>query len=382
MSRTLILGGGFGGLAVAVELRERLGDDHEITLVDRKPEFAMGLRKLWELVGHGTVAEGSRARSLLERHGVDVRQVEITAIDVSECAAETTEGRLDGDHLVIALGAQSRPDLVPGLAEHGYDVWAFEGVAAAAAALREFDGGRLLVLVAGAPYPCPPAPYECAIHLHEHLTGRGLRERTELSVATLAPMLMPNAGEDGSRWMGRQLDARQIVHRVGARTERVEEGRVVLADGDEIAFDLLITVPPHRPPEVVAASGLAAEHGWIAVDPGTLQTQHDRVYAVGDVMLVLLPSGLPFPKAGVMAEAEGTRVARAIAAELRGEEEPPPFDGSGYCPVELGPGSAALVQGQWYAEPEPVVTISGVSAAHAADKQAFEREHFRRWFGG
>jgi sulfide:quinone oxidoreductase len=381
-ARTLILGGGFGGIAAAVELRQRLGDDHEIVLVDRKPEFAMGLRKLWELVGHAPVSDGSRPRALLERHGVDVRQVEITAIDAGGRAADTTEGRLEGDHLVIALGAESRPDLVPGLAEHGNDVWAFEGVAGAAEALRAFDGGRLLVLVAGAPYPCPPAPYECSIHLHEHLLARGLRERTELSVATLAPILMPNAGEDGSRWMGRQLDAREIGHRVGAKTERVEAGRVVLQGGDEIPFDLLIAVAPHRPPQVVAASGLTAEHGWIAVDPGTLETSFERVYAVGDVMLVQLPSGLPFPKAGVMAEAEGTRVARAIAAELRGEEEPPPFDGTGYCPVELGPGSAALVQGQWYAEPEPVVTISGVSAAHAADKEAFEREHLTRWFGG
>jgi sulfide:quinone oxidoreductase len=381
VSRTLILGGGFGGIAAAVELRQLLGDDHEIILVDRKPDFAMGLRKLWELVGHAPVSEGSRPRALLERHGVDVRQVEVTAIDAEARSVETQEGRLDGDHLVIALGAESRPDLVPGLEEHAQDVWAFERVAAAAEALRAFEGGRLLVLIAGAPYPCPPAPYECAIHLHEHLGRRGIRDETELSVATLAPMLMPNAGEDGSRWMGRQLDAREIGHRVGAKTERVEAGRVVLADGDEIEFDLAIAVAPHRPPEVVASSGLAAEHGWIAVDPGTLRTVYDRVYAVGDVMLVQLPSGLPFPKAGVMAEAEGTRVARAIAAELRGEPEPPLFDGSGYCPVELGPGSAALVQGQWYAEPEPVVTISGVSPAHAEDKLAFETEHLTRWFG-
>lgn len=382
MTRTLILGGGFAGLAAAVELRELFGDEHEIVLVDRKPEFAMGLRKLWELVGHSTVAEGSRARALLERHGVDVRQVEVTAIDVEARAAETSEGRLDGDHLVIALGAQSRPDLVPGLTEHAHDVWAFEGVAAAAEALRAFAGGRLLVLVAGAPYPCPPAPYECSIHLHEHLTSRGLREATELSVATLAPMLMPNAGEDGSRWMGRQLDAREIRHHVGARTERVEEGRVMLEGGGELEFDLLIAVAPHRPPAVVSESGLTAEHGWIPVDPGTLRTVYERVYAVGDVMLIPLPGGLPLPKAGVMAEAQGIRVARAIAAELRGEPEPALFDGSGYCPVELGPGSAVLVQGQWYAEPEPVVTISGVSAAHAADKEAFERERFARWFGG
>ena len=71
-ARTLVLGGGFGGIATAVELRRLLGDDHEVVLVDRKPEFAMGLRKLWELVGHGTIADGSRSRALLARHGIEV----------------------------------------------------------------------------------------------------------------------------------------------------------------------------------------------------------------------------------------------------------------------------------------------------------------------
>lgn len=379
-ARTLILGGGFGGIATAVELRRLLGDDHGIVLVDRKPQFAMGLRKLWELVGHGTVADGSRSRALLARHGVEFLQTEIEAIDPSGRRAETSDGRLDGDHVVIALGAVSRPDLVPGLAEHGQDVWSFAGVPAAAEALRAFDGGRILVLVAGAPYPCPPAPYECVLHLHEHLLARGLRDRTELSVATLQPMLLPNAGREGSEWMGRQLTERGIAHQLSAKTERVEPGLVVLAEGD-LPFDLLIAVPPHRPPAVVAESGLTAGHGWIAVDAGTLATAHEGVYAVGDVTLIPLANGLPLPKAGVMAELQGTRVARAIAAELRGEEPPAPFDGSGFCPIELGPGSAALVEGHWYAEPEPVVTITGPSAEHAAEKAAFETEHLERWFG-
>ena len=226
-------------------------------LVDRKPQFAMGLRKLWELVGHGTIAEGSRSRALLARHGVEFVQTEIDAIDPSGRRAETPDGRLDGDQLVVALGAESRPDLVPGLAEHGHDVWSFAGVPAAAEALAAFDGGRIVVLIAGAPYPCPPAPYECAIHLHEHLLARGLRDRTELAVATLQPMLMPNAGREGSEWMGQQLTERGISYRVGAKTERVEPGLVVLADG-EMPFDLLIAVPPHRPPAVVADSGLTA----------------------------------------------------------------------------------------------------------------------------
>ena len=128
MTRTLVLGGGFGGIAASVELKRLLGDEHEVVLVDRKPEFTMGLRKLWALVGHGTIAEGSRARALLEERGVRVVEEEILAIDPAARAAELTSGRLDGDHLVIALGAVSRPDLVPGLAEHGHDIWAFAGV--------------------------------------------------------------------------------------------------------------------------------------------------------------------------------------------------------------------------------------------------------------
>lgn len=380
MSRTLVLGGGFGGIAAATELKARLGEEHEVVLVDRRPRFTMGLRKLWELVGIGTIADGSRERSLLARHGIEVVSATIEAIDPAARVVETTAGRLQGDYLVIALGAEARPDLVPGLVEHGHDVWGFDGVPAAAAALAGFDGGRLLVLIAGAPYTCPPAPYECALHLDEHLRGRGLRDRTQLAVTTLQPMLMPNAGRAGSDWMAGQLDARGIVHRVGAKTERVEAGRAIFADGEE-SFDLLITVPPHRPPAVVADSGLVAAHGWIAVDPGTLETEHEHVFAVGDVNLVPLPNGLPFPKAGVMAEREGLRVAQAIAADVRGESPPPPFDGTGFCPIELGSDAAALVEGDWYAEPDPVVRIEGPSAEHAAEKAAFEAEHLTRWFG-
>jgi NADH dehydrogenase FAD-containing subunit len=50
LARTLVLGGGFGGLAVAAELRA-LGDEHEVVLVDRSEQFVMGLRKLWSSSG-------------------------------------------------------------------------------------------------------------------------------------------------------------------------------------------------------------------------------------------------------------------------------------------------------------------------------------------
>jgi sulfide:quinone oxidoreductase len=380
--RTLILGGGFGGIAAGVELRRLLGADHEVVLVDRKPAFAMGLRKLWELAGTGTVAEGSRERRVLARHGIEFVEAEVTSIDAAARAVATTAGELSCDQLVIALGAVSRPDVVPGLVEHGHDVWAAAGAPAAATALARFEGGRVVVLVAGAPYPCPPAPYECAFHIEEQLRARGLRDRGEISVTTLQPMLMPNAGRAGSDWMATQLAGRGIEHRTGAKVAHVDPGLVVFADGYEQPFDLLIAVPPHRPPAVVAESGLAAEHGWIAVDPGSLATSHAGVYAIGDVTLIPLANGMPLPKAGVMAEGQGLRVARAIAAERSGDEPPPPFDGRGFCPVELGAQAGARVEGDWYATPEPIVAIAGPSAERAAEKRTFERERLERWFGG
>jgi sulfide:quinone oxidoreductase len=380
VARTVILGGGFGGIAVATDLRRLLRDGHEVVLVDRDQEFSMGLRKLWELVGIGTIAEGSRPRRLLADRGIDVVPGTVEAVDPAARTVRCEGSVLDADHLVVALGAEPRPDLVPGMAEHAHDVWEPARVPDAAAALRALGGGRIAVVIAGGPYPCPPAPYECAMLVDEWLRDRGLRDRTELVVTTFQPILLPNAGKEGSAWLAEQLAGRGIDAHAGRKVARFEPGRVVFADG-ELEADLVIGVPPHRPPAVVAQSGLAGESGWVDVDHGTLATRHPGVFAVGDVTQITLANGLPLPKAGVIAEVEGTRVAAAIAAELRGAEPPPPFDGHGQCFIEMGESVATMVEGDFYGEPQPVVHLRAPSAEIAQDKRRFEIERLARWFG-
>jgi sulfide:quinone oxidoreductase len=380
VERTLVLGGGFGGIAVATGLRERLGDAHEVLLVDRRPAFSMGLRKLWELVGLGTIEEGSRPRSALAGDGVEFVEADVTAIDPSGRAVETSAGHFQGNRLVVAIGAESRADLIPGLAAHGHDLWSFRTAPVLRRALEAFGGGRVAVVIFGVPYPCPPAPYESAMLLDDLLRRRGLRERTHLTVVTLQPMLLPNAGAEGSAWLGERLDERGITWQVDRKPDRVESGRVVFADGD-LPFDLLLAVPPHRPPAVLGDGGLLSESGWIEPDRGTLATRFPGVWAVGDCTMIRLANGLPFPKAGVMAEAQGARVAAAIAAEILGHPAPAPFDGRGFCFLETGLEESALVEGAFYAEPEPAVRMRDASRAHHDEKVAFERERLSRWFG-
>ena len=377
MARTVILGAGFGGIAVARELRRLLGPDHEIVLLDRSEHFSMGLRKLWEVAGLGTIDEGTRAREALD----GFRCEEITAIDLAQRAVVTSDGSVDGLHLVVALGAEPRPDLVPGMTEHAHSPWNRELVAPLREAVEAFDGGRIAIVVTGAPYKCPPAPYECAMLLEEALRTRGIRDRCELVVTTFQPILLPNAGKAGSDYLAQQLAARGIRAEAGRKVQRYEAGRVVYEDA-ELEADLIIGVPPHRVPAVIADSGLADANGWIEVDHGTLATRHPGVFAIGDVTGIKLANGLPLPKAGVIAERQGLRVAAAIAAELSGGEPPPPFDGHGMCFLEMGSGEAALIEGDFFAEGEPDVRVVHGSAEHAREKRAFEAERLAAWFGG
>jgi sulfide:quinone oxidoreductase len=253
-------------------------------------------------------------------------------------------------------------------------------VRAARRALAALDGGRVAVVIAGAPYPCPPAPFECALLVDEWLRAHGLRERTEVVVCTFQPMLLPNAGREGSEWLAARLDERGIEHHVARQVVRFEPGGVVFTDG-ELEADLMLGVAPHKPPAVTAEAGLLAESGWVGVDPHTLATRDQGVYAVGDVTLIKLANGLPLPKAGVIAEAEGKCVAAAIAATLDGQHAADGFDGCGACFIEFGAGQAALVEGEFYAKPEPQVVLRGPAPEHARAKRRFESERLGAWFG-
>jgi sulfide:quinone oxidoreductase len=381
MARIVILGGGFGGLTVATELGRRLGGEHEVVLIDRNEQFMMGLRKLWAIVGLGTLAEGRRSRGRLAGEGVRFLQREIVRIDPAARRVTTDQETLEATVLVVALGAEPRPDLVSGLAEHAHDVYDVAAVPGLERAIAGFDNGRIAIVIAGVPYRCPPAPYECAMLLDAHLRERGIRDRTTLTITTLQPMLLPNAGRAGSDWLANQLAARDIAFEVGRKVERVEVGRVVYAD-TQLEADVLIGVPPHRPPRVVRESGLTGDGEWITVDPATLATGFANVYAIGDNTHITLANNLPLPKAGIFAELEGQRVAAAIVASLAGEPEPPPFDGKGYCFIEMGGDEATLVEGDFFARPEPQVAVGAVSAEHRAAKQRFESERLVRWFGG
>jgi sulfide:quinone oxidoreductase len=378
MARVIVLGAGFGGIAAATRLRTLLGPRDEVLLVDRRVDFAMGLRKTWAIVGAQPFAEGVRRLAGLRSQGIDVRQGTIEGIDPSARRVRVDGEVLDADALVIALGSEQAPEAIPGLVEHGINVWDRDTVSRAHDALRSLDRGRLLVGVFGTPYPCPPGPFELALLANEQLKAHGAG--VEVEVFGPMPIALPVVGAVESAKVEALLDEAGIAFRRGRTPVAVVDGAVQLADGGALPFDLLLAVPPHRCPGVLVEAGLAATGGWVGVDTATLATPFQAVYAIGDCTVITLANGLPLPKAGLFAEAEGYAVAERIAAEAAGRATTASFAGVGACFAEVGGGRAVEIRGAFLADP-PAIEVLAPSPDSMAAKVAFEADRLAAWFG-
>ena len=375
--RVLILGGGFGGIAAAVALRGQLDPGDEVVLVERRTTFVMGLRKTWAVLDPNALAAGERPLALLADRGIRVVTGTIGAIHAGELAAEVDGDRWDADALVVALGAERESDRVPGFREYAIDVYDPPPGDRARAAIEAFTGGRLVIGIFAAPYPCPPAPFELAILLNERLRSRGIDGVVE--VFSPLPLSLPILGQAGCGSFESRLDGAGIGFLREHVATAVADGGVVFGDFRR-PFDLLLGVPPHRVPKVVAESGLTGGGPWVKVDPRTLETGQPGVYAIGDVTALPLANGQMLPKAGAFAQAEGEVVAGRIAASLRRVQPTATFAGDGACFLETGGGMAAMVTGGFLSEP-PAVRLTDPSPKYLAAKQAFERERLAAWFG-
>jgi len=378
MARALVLGGGFGGIACAVALREQLQPDDEVVLVDRREDFVMGLRKTWHLLGMSPLAYGTRHLAQLARRGIDVVTGEISAVDPAGLSA-TIDGRdIKADALVLAVGARHDLAAVPGLAEQGLNVWSREGLEHASAAIDAFRGGRAVVGIFGMPHSCPPAPYELALLLADRFEERGID--AEVTVFSPAPITLPIVGAAGCATLDGRLEERGVPFLPAHAATGVSDGMVHFDGHDDLPFDLLLAVPPHRVPSPLVDAGLAPAGGWVKADRATLETGQERVWAIGDCTAIGLSNGMALPKAGLFAEREGEVVAARLAATLRGEEPTATFDGRGACFIEMGGGTASMIRGDFFADP-PAVELTLPSHDQREAKERFEEERLTRWFG-
>ena len=284
----------------------------------------------------------------LLRKGVDFIQDPAVKIDFGTKCVTTTGGKVLGyDFLVIATGAVADPSKVPGLAEGSMNfhtggkdsqlLWE---------ALQRFEGGTVLVAIAGTPHKCPPSPDEAAFMLDEFFRKRGIRDKVKIRFLT--PYPRPYPAEKISKIVEPMFQEKgiEVSTFFNVDTVDVKAHKIYSLEGEAFDYDMLIAVPPHHGADVVINSGIGDQEGYVPTNRGTMQVVgQEGVYCIGDA------TNIPVSKSGVVAHLQSVVVAHNIVAEIEKSPDLLEYNGRINCPMEVGQRRAIFVSATYTSPP-------------------------------
>jgi sulfide:quinone oxidoreductase len=348
-----IIGGGTGGVVLANDLADHLGQeidagDVRVTLFDVGEDHVYKPVWLYVAFGQREPADGRRPLRELVDDRVDIRQEYVVDVDTDAKELELVDDPrpADYDKLVLATGSQLDPEQVPGLAEGAHDFYSEDGAESLREELLELREGHVVLSVVGSPHMCPAAPLEFSFMLDDWLRERGLRE--DVDITYTYPIMRVHGNPHIAEWARPIFEERDIAVETTFNVEEVDPEAGVLAsmEGTELDYDLLVGIPPHTGNELVTAAGLGED--WVDVDKHTLAaTAAEDVYAIGDA------AATGVPKAGSAAHYQANVVSQRIASEVRGRPATATYDGKTLCFIETGMDNATYVAFDYEDPPNP-----------------------------
>ncbi len=354
--KLLILGAGTAGTMAANRLyRELDRAEWQITVVDQEATHYYQPGFLFIPFGTYQPEDVIKRKESFLPDGVELIFATIDRVDpeTNEVFLGDTGQVLNYDYLIIATGTSPRPEETPGMVGPGWrqtvhDFYTFDGAVALGEALRDWEGGRLVVAIMEMPIKCPVAPLEFTFLADDFFRRRGMRDRVDITFVTPLPGAFTKPRCE--RVLSHMLGDKGVQTVTEFNTERVDQdARLLVAyDETEIAYDLLVTVPVNMGADFVARSGLGDELNHVPVDRHTLlSSQHSNLFALGDA------AALPTSKAGSVAHFAVETFVDNFIRHVNGQEMEPIFDGHANCFIESGDGKAILIDFNYEVEPLP-----------------------------
>jgi NADH dehydrogenase len=328
----IVIGAGFGGLAVARALSRA---PVRVTIVDRHNYHAF-LPLLYQVATAGLEPQDIAfpVRGILRRFPNAVyRMGEIVRADLSAHALETATGeRFVYDILVVAAGSRTETFGIPGVERSAYflhtvdEARAFRNhvlrVLERADWTREpQERQRLLtfVVVGGG-----PTGVEIAGALGEFRRHVIPRDYPGIDPADVNVVLV-EAGKAllGGMPEGLRVRALELVQalgvevRIGTAVQRLHPDRVELGDGTRISTGTVLWAAGVRGATLGERLGLPTEpDGRVRVGPTLQVDDHPKVYVIGD--LACVEDGASLPQIAPVAIQQGQLAARNIQRVLAG----------------------------------------------------------------
>ncbi len=374
----VILGGGFGGLSSANELRNTLSSSQvKITVIDKKDWFMVGFAKLWIINGTRTFENSIGSLNELPKKEINFIKEEILEINFQNKNIKTKSQNITFDFLIISTGVVLAPQKIPGLVENGFNLYDHDQLLEIRDKLESIESGKIAISIMGMPYKCPPAPFEASLLIDSMLRKRGVRDSVQIDFYSPAPITLPAAGPEVSKKILELVNSEKITFHNSCKIKSVESKKLIF-ENSEADFDILLAIPPHIAPKIIYDSGLAKEPGFIPIDRDC-KTSFENIFAIGDVTILTVGEKMAVPKAGIFAEGEGITVAKNIISKIQLKEETALFDGKGGCFIESGKNTASILEVDMFTNSKPSISLSESTTDNLSKKKEFKKERLSKW---
>jgi len=354
MSRIVVVGGSFGGLTAALELKRLLGSRAEVTVVSGEDRFVFLPSLPWLVMGWRKPENITlKVGDILKPKGIEFVHDAARQIDADASKVITEKGKeLAYEHLVISTGPHLAFDEIPGLGpDKGYTACTFtldHAIKTGDAWNDVLENPGPIVLGSAQMVSCFGPSYELAFEMDAELRRRKMRHKVPILYLTSEPYLghMGVGGLGASKiFMEYEFAERDIKPLVSQAIQEVAPGEIRLKDGNKIPFKLAMIAPPFK--GVPAVASLGNPRGFIPVDKSYRHTKHKNIFAIGVAIAIAPPEPTPVPtgvpKTGFMTVKMAKTAAAAIASDITGRDAPAEEELGVVCLMDMG-NTAALMK--------------------------------------
>ncbi len=353
MKKIVVLGGSFGGLTAAFELKRLLGKEAEVTVVSDNNLFVFLPSLPWLIMGWRRPEDITLdLESILSPKGIHFVHEAATNVDAEASNVATATQKLPYDYLVISTGPHLSFDEIPGMGpDKGYTECTFtldHGMRTRESLKKVLESPGPVVMGSSQMVSCFGPSYELAFEIDAELRRRKMRHKVPIIYLTSEPYLghMGVGGLGNSkRFFEDEFAERDIVSFTSQAIEEVTPGEIKLKGGTKIPFKLAMIAPPFK--GVPAVMSLGNPRGFIPVDKNYRHTKYRNIFAVGVTMAIAPPEATPVPtgvpKTGFMTVKMAKTAAAAISADVRGTTPPAESEIDVICIMDMG-NTAALMK--------------------------------------
>jgi sulfide:quinone oxidoreductase len=332
-ARVVVLGGGFGGLEAAFYLRMLVGERAQITLVSDRKCFLFKPNSIYVPFGLDPDRLRVPLARPMARKRIELIQASAREIDTDRRLVVAGNRSIPYDFLVVATGAGMRPSEIPGLAENAISTWTPVDMLRLRAGFEELveaaigNQRRRVLFLVPPNNKCAGPLYEIVLMLDSWLRRKKMRQSVEIGWSTFEQTYIQAFGPRLHDVVESEFERRGIAGHPAWTVERVEPGAVSYANGEQLAYDVLVAFPPY-----VASTQFA---GLPVDDRGFLPTDLASRRLAGRPDIFVVGDAGDFPvKQAFLAFLQADAAAAHLAAELLGEQPRQSFDPVSMCVME------------------------------------------------